>query len=145
MKKLTTFVSHGSIKDGKLEFNNERYVRWMVSGFEDTDNVRIVIEKQRGNKTNPQLHYLFGVVYKLMAEHTGMSVEEIDAAMKARYLRNKMQWRGGDLTIIRDKRNLTSDEMGEFIEEVRREAADLGVVVPEADREWDLAETTSTD
>lgn len=143
MKKLTTFVTHGSIKDGKLVLNNDHYFLGMIHGFEDTPNVRIVIEKERGNKTNAQLRYLYGVVYLLMSDHTGMSIEEIDAAMKARYLKTKMQWRGGELTVIRDKRNLTSDEMSEFIQSVMIEAADLGVVVPQADKDWHVLETSS--
>lgn len=143
LRRLTTFVSHGAIKDGKLVLDNPRYFRMILSGYEDTDKVRITIEKQRGAKTNRQLGYLFGVVYVEIARHTGYSVDELDAIFKAKYLKKSLKWRGGDLQVVESKANLTSDEMGAYISNVVLEAAELGVVVPDADKNWDLEVTTT--
>lgn len=140
MHKLTNFTSRGSIKDGKLVLDNERYFRTIISHYEDTPKVRIIVEKERGNKTNKQLAYLYGVVYKLICEYTGFHEAELDSAMKSKYLRTKMQWRGGDLTIIKDKRNLTSDELGEYIQRVVEEGAALGVEIPDADPDYYIKE-----
>ena len=142
-KKLTTFIARASIKDGKLELDNSRYFKGMIGTFDDEPKVRLIVEKERGNKTNNQLRYLYGVVYKLICEHTGFHENELDAAMKSKYLRTKMQWRGGELTIIRDKRNLTSEEMGEYIQRVCEEGSELGVIIPPADKDWDVIETTT--
>lgn len=141
--KLTRFISKGSLVKGKLVLDNARWFRTCLLKYDDTDKLRIIIEKERGSKTNKQLRYLYGVVYKLICEYTGFREDELDAAMKSKYLRTKMQWRGGDLTIIRDKRNLTSDEMGEYIQRVVEEGAQLGVVIPMADENYDLIETTT--
>lgn len=143
LRKLATFVSHGSIKDGRLILDNPPYFRTILSGYEDTPKVRITIEKQRGAKTLNQLGYLFGVVYPEVARHTGHSVEEIDAIFKAKYLKKKLMWRGAELTTIDSKANLTSEEMGEYIDNILGEAADLGIEIPMADKHWNLAETTS--
>lgn len=144
-KKLTHVTFRGSIKNGVLVYDNERYARTIISSYEDTPKVRVIIEKERGDKTNNQLRYLYGVVYKLICEYTGFHEDELDAAMKSKYLRTKMQWRGGDLTIIKDKRNLTSDEMGEYIQRVVEEGAQLGVVIPMADANYHLIETLRQD
>lgn len=140
LRKLTRFVAKGKIKDGKLVFDNEKYFRTLLSKYADTPRVRIIVEKERGNKTRNQLAYLYGIVYKSICEYTGFHEAELDAAMKSKYLRTKMQWRGGDLTIIKDKRNLTSDEMSEYIQRVCEEAAELGVIVPIADADYYVKE-----
>ena len=147
LRRLNTFVSHGEIKAGKLVLSNPAYFKTILFGYEDTPKVRITIEKERGAKTKKQLGYYFGVVLPEIARHTGHSVDELDSIFKAKYLKRKLQWRGGELQTIESKANLTSDEMGEFISNVIIEALDLGITVPDADKNWDLEETltTSTD
>lgn len=140
MSKFIRFISRGSLANGKLVLDNPRWFRTCLLKYDDTEKVRVIIEKERGSKTNKQLRYLYGVVYSLICEHTGFTEMELDSAMKSKYLRTKMQWRGGELTIVRDKRNLTSDEMGEFIQRVCEEGAELGVVIPVADKEYRVHE-----
>lgn len=143
LRKLSTFVSSGAIVDGKLVIDNQAYFRTIVSGYENTPNVRITLEKKRGAKTLNQLGYLFGVVYVEIARHTGYSVQELDAIFKAKYLKKSLKWRGSELVTITSKADLTSDEMGEYISAVVLEAQELGCEIPDPDRYWDLAETLS--
>ena len=145
LRKLSTFVSHASIKDGKLVLDNQPYFRTILSGYEDTPKVRIIIEKQRGAKTLKQLGYLFGVVYPEISRHTGHSIDELDAIFKAKYLKKKLMWRGGELTTIDSKANLTSLEMGEFITAIIEEAQELGIEIPKPDKNCRLEETLTTD
>lgn len=134
LRRLVSFVSHGSIKGGQLVFDNPPYFRTILAGYEDTPKVRILIEKQRGAKTRKQLGYLFAVVYPEIARHTGHSVDELDAIFKAKYLKRSLKWRSGELQVVESKANLTSDEMGEFISNVIAEAVDLGIEVPQPDK-----------
>lgn len=143
LRKLVTFVSHGAIKDGKLKLDNPAYFKTILFGYEDTEKVRITIEKERGAKTRRQLGYLFGVVYVEIARHTGYSVDQLDAIFKAKYLKKSLKWRGSELQVVESKANLTSDEMGEYISNVVLEGLELGCVIPDPDKNWDLAETTS--
>ena len=128
----------------KLVLDNPPYFRTVLLGYEDTEKVRITVEKERGAKTNRQLGYLFGVVYVEIARHTGYSIDELDAIFKAKYLKKSLKWRGGELQVIPSKADLTSEEMGEFISNVILEAAELGCVIPEPDKEWDTLETSAT-
>lgn len=143
LRKLATFVSHAAIKDGKLILDNPPYFRTILAGYEDTPKVRVTIEKARGAKTNSQLGYLFGVVYVEIARHTGYSIDELDAIFKAKYLKKSLKWRGSDLVTVTSKADLTSDEMAEFISAVVLEGQELGCEIPDPDKNWDLAETTS--
>ena len=145
LRKLSTFVATGSIENGKLVLENPAYFKTIVSGYEDTKNVRITLEKKRGAKTLNQLGYLYGVVYVEIARHTGYSVQELDAIFKAKYLKKSLKWRGSELVTITSKADLTSDEMGEFISAVVLEGQELGVEIPDPDRHYDLEETTRTD
>ena len=144
LRKLATFVAHGSIKDGKLVLDNPPYFRTILSGYEDTPKVRITIEKQRGAKTLNQLGYLFGVVYPEIARSTGHNVDEIDAIFKVKYLKKKLMWRGAELITIDSKANLTSEEMGEYIGNVVLEAQELGIEIPSPNKHYALEETLTT-
>ena len=145
LRKLSTFVSSASIKDGKLVLDNPAYFKTIVSGYEDTKNVRITLERKRGSKTLNQLGYLYGVVYVEIARHTGYSVQELDAIFKAKYLKKRLMWRGAELTTITSKADLTSDEMGEYISAVVLEGQEMGVEIPDPDKHYDLEESLRMD
>ena len=141
LRKLTRFVAKGEIKDGVLVYANERYVRTIIQGYEDTAKVRVVIERERLNRTKKQNNYYwFGL--GLIAEHCGYTTDELHEVFKARYLKTKRVWRGADITVLRSTTELTSDEFGEYIDRIIQEGAELGVVIPMADKNYDLLETS---
>ena len=140
LRKLATFVSHGSIKDGKLVLDNPPYFRTILSGYEDTPKVRITIEKQRGARSKRANNYYWGVVLPLIGAHMGERTEDLHEIMKARFLKTKRVWRGGEITILKSTSQLTTDEFGEYIEQVIQEGAELGVIIPMADKEYRVHE-----
>ena len=144
MKALKTFVHHGEIKGGKLILDNPRYWKGMVMGFADA-KVRIVLEKVRGTRTQKQNRYYWGVVLELIAEHTGYLAEEVHEVMKSKFLRQKKVWRGGEITVLRSTSDLTSDEFGEYIEQVRAEGAEMEIDIPLADKDYYVKEEFGND
>lgn len=136
MKKLTSFQSYGKLVDGQIIFDNEHYWLGMLKGFQDEKSVRVIVEKVRGGVSQKQYGYLYGHLYVEMSTHIGYTVDELDEVMKAKFLQTKKKWRGGDLVVIRDKHNLTNEEMGEFIQRVYDECLDLGLQVEPPDKEW---------
>lgn len=139
MKQLKTFVHHGVIKEGKLVLDNPRYFKGMVMGFADA-KVRLVLEKIRGVRTKKQNAYYWGVVLELIAEHTGYLAEEVHEVMKSKFLRQKKVWRGGEITVLRSTSELTSDEFGEYIEQVRAEGAEMQIEIPDPDKDYYVKE-----
>ena len=78
MKRLDTLVLHGYVEDGQLILDNLRYFKGMILMYEDT-KVRVVIERAKENKINAHRRDLFEVCYQLISEHTGYTVQEVDA------------------------------------------------------------------
>lgn len=143
MRKLTApIVLHGKLEYGELCFDRPSYLKAMLNKIENIE-VRITIEPKRGKKSNQQLGYLYGVLYALLAEETGHSVEEIDRIMKGKFLIDKVLWRGSEIITAKGKAELNNMEMGDYITAVCGEAADLGIIVPEPNREWDTLSTAS--
>ena len=53
------------------------------------ERVRITIDKAKENRkvSNPQFRYYYGVICKLLGEHTGHTKDEIDSALKWMFLK----------------------------------------------------------
>jgi len=74
----------------------------------------------------------------------GERVVGLHEIFKARFLRRTRVWRGAEMTIAKSTAELTSDEFAEYLAKVIQEGVELGVVVPEADKDWDLLKTSQT-
>ena len=84
--KLTRFISRASLKDGKLVLDNPRWFRTCLLKYDDTDKVRITIEKERGTRSQKQNKYYWGVVLALIAEYMGEQPEDLHEIFKAKFL-----------------------------------------------------------
>jgi hypothetical protein len=94
-------------------------------------HVEILLKRRRTKRSNPQNRYYFGVVVKLLAEHCGYDTQEMHEALAMRFLRIE------DCPITgapRRKRTPQTDtaEFAEYLEHCIRLAAELGVVIPDA-------------
>lgn len=141
-KPLKSFIHHGEIKGGKLILDNPRYWKGMVQMFDDA-KVRIILEKVRGTRTNRQNRYYWGVVLELIAHHTGYLPEDVHEIMKSKFLRTKKVWRTGEITVLKSTAELTSDEFTQYIEQVRVEAGEMEIEIPDPDKDWSVKEEFS--
>lgn len=92
--------------------------------------VSIRILRVQRERTAPQNAYLWGCVYPLLAEAIGYDVEELHEACKLRFLRDRENERE-DLPRVRSTAKLSTAEFSEYVETVRRLAAELGVNIPD--------------
>src|SRR3990167_1276457 len=138
--KFLRFISKGKLKNGKLILDNPRWFRTCLLKYDDTEKIRIVVEKERGARSKRANNYYWGVVLPLIAAHIGETSEDLHEIFKSKYLRKKRVWRGGEITILQSTTKLNSIEFGEYIERVIQEGAELGVVVPFADKEYRVHE-----
>ena len=134
-RKFEHFSHHGIIKDGNLVLNSPRYFKGMMQQFDDCP-VIITLERRKKSKSKEQMGYYWGVVLQEISEHTGHTVEDLHDIFKAKYLRRKKLWRGGDLVIIGSTSELSTNEMAEFITNIVLEANELGITVPPPDKEY---------
>ncbi len=120
----------GVVKNGKFTAENKNDFVMAFSHFEGKD-VEIVIKKRGKNKIR-QYRYLYSVVYQCIADNSGMSIDQIDYAMKLKFyfeyntvLKIRMPKKKSD-------EFFNTGEFTKFIENVRKWAMDfLGVRIPE--------------
>lgn len=100
----------------------------------------LVIEKYRKHKSNPQLGYLFAVIYPLVLKHLNdagwefTTVEEVDEYCKSMFASKEVLNRhsGEIIEVPGLKRDFTTTDMMTYIEAIRQwDAEYLGGEIPE--------------
>jgi hypothetical protein len=95
----------------------------------------ITVARAEKKRTLPQLRYLFGVVYKTIADHTGHTVDEIHQYFKQLYMTKIAQVGSLPLAVTRslsDSSDVTIDELTQYIESVRAYGYnELGLTFPD--------------
>lgn len=117
------------IQNGEIVPDNpEKFTEYLKGLHEKT--VEVLIQKfhmMRDKRSLSQNAYMWGVVYKLIAEHTGHSEDEIHEYCKIRFL-GKRLW---DQIIPGSTKILDTIKFEDYMEKVRGWASsDLGVVIP---------------
>ena len=125
---------YGKITNSKLHLEDiDSYNSYLLT-LEDK-RVELVVKKEEIARTNQQSRYLFGVVYELISEATGYTKEEVHEMMKSILLKDHKEVAGKRYTVIRSTHDLTTVEMGEYIENVKRFAStELQLNIPEASK-----------
>lgn len=117
-----TYISSGKMTN----FNRDAFGQF-ISRLKNGKYI-LVIEKDHPRRTSPENRYYWGVVLKLIAEHTGYSTEECHAIFKDKFLSYEKFHR----RFSRSTTKLKTVEFEEYLENIRRFAAtDLQVYVPE--------------
>ena len=121
----------GNIKGGKLEIlDKEGFRREVASTFKDDAIVDVIIEKQSKNRSNRQNKYLWAVCYKLIADHTGYTDEEIHEILKYKFLRKHFTVGDEQYDVGGTTTKLTTVEFEEYTEKIRRWGATLSINIP---------------
>ena len=104
--------------------------------------VNVKLSIARPERTPPQLRYLWGVVYKLLAEHAGYEPNDVHEYLCIQFFGSKPKRLPGGRTAEVPIRTTTVDENGsrdvldgrefwEYVEFVQRVGARAGVVIPD--------------
>jgi hypothetical protein len=97
--------------------------------------VDLTIEPQKSKRSLDQLAYLFGVVYRCIADTTGDSVPEIHEVLKRKHLAPQIAtFNGKEYKIPGSTTKLNVSQMMEYIEKCVMEANELGITVPSPDQ-----------
>lgn len=96
--------------------------------FEPGEKIEVILRKQTKKSSNAQNRYYYGVICKLLSDHTGHTVDEIDCILKWKYLK---QTDDKGMEFVPSKTDLSTVEREEFHESCRRWAAVvLNVAIP---------------
>jgi hypothetical protein len=115
----------GYIENGVLYLEKDWKYNELVKKLEG-QQVELQLRKRRMVRTNQQNRYLHGVVIPILAEHLGYDHIEMKDALKWRFLQTHQD----KLPTVRSTAELSTAEMTEFIEQIRRLAAELGCDIP---------------
>lgn len=104
-----------------------------VKTLEAEKEYKVYFSDTKPTRSRAQNKYLWGVVYKTIEDATGHEAEELHEIFKLKFsLRTKFDF-GGEITEYpRSTKGFDTKEMTDYIDKIRRWAAERGIHVPEA-------------
>lgn len=122
----------GRVKNKKIQIQ-----RFFKKDFEKLEGKEIEITPVEGSKTQQQLRYLWGVVYKIVSDETGFTPEEVSDIYKKKFLAYEKEYKGKVYKLTKGLSGLKKSEMMTFIDSVIKHATvELNLIVPEPDPEF---------
>jgi hypothetical protein len=126
MTKLTYIAK---VVDGSLVLDREAFVKALKTL--DSGVYDLVLHKHRGGRSNSQNSYYWGVVLPLLSEYLGYSCEEMHEICRFKFLRVRRLIAGEDIEVGSSTTKLNTKEFQDYLENIRRWGAGLGVNIPE--------------
>lgn len=120
---------------GDLVFTNKKFIGAYLKPLE-SKMVHVTIRTEKKPRSNDQNRYYWGVVVALIADFTGMTVDETHEALKNKFLKAKKAVKRGDKLIwevdtVRSTAVLSTSEFMDYVGDVRQFAMkDLGLDIP---------------
>lgn len=113
MSEITP-IHKGVIEHGKAKLLYPQYYHDWVAKFTEGADVDVIVRKHKKQRSIPQNNYLWGVVYKLISDYTGMTVEEVHEHCKWKFLRKRVK----RLHTTKSTTNLSTLEFNEYIDKI---------------------------
>lgn len=120
-------LHNGTVKNGKFipddraDFVHDFYRH-------EGKRITVTIERYKKKRSDNQNRYMWGVVYKLISVHTGYTPEEVNEAMKWKFLRIH---KDNLPDTVKSSKFTNSAEFEEYMENIRRWASVyLGLYIP---------------
>jgi len=123
-----TPIFRGRVEAGKLKLDHRDEFAALLQRLEGKE-IELTLRRYRRQRTPNQNRYLHAVVIPVLAEHCGYDAEEMKTALKLRFLRDGDGELKG-LPRVRSTADLTTAEMTEFIDNIRRLATEMGCSIP---------------
>jgi len=114
--------------EGHIKDSYVGYLKTLPDGFYDLTVKKHSIDSPRSSQQN---RYLWGVVYEILSEELGYTVDDIHEIMKGRFLSKPMRLWGEEDSIHRSTTELNTIEMEKYLEDIRMLAAENGINIPE--------------
>lgn len=125
----------GKQYNGKLYIDDTEGFRNWLKGLGPGD-LEIVVRQHKLTRSDRQNRYMWGVVYEMISEHTGMTPTAIHEYLKTEFLTEKhiMKMKGDyvvEVDVPRSSSVLKTNEFEDYLSKVRQWASqELGIYVP---------------
>ena len=127
---------------GLIQWQNQRALfDWLLSHGDYKGSYVVKIEKEKSKRSLSQNNYLWGVVYKTIADYNGDTEQALHDYFVRTLLPPKfIKVMGKEIKVPSSTTELNKVEFGEYIEKIRAEVAPMGIVIPEANNkvEFDI-------
>ena len=125
-------IWQGKAISGHAKMDNQRDFTMYLCSLEGK-TIDVTVENHRTKRSTPQNSYLWGVVYEVIARHTGYSSDQVHDLMRYQFLRVE-DGRTPGLYTITSTAKLSKDEFSTYIEEIKLWASEfLSVYIPSPD------------
>ena len=135
---LDEVIGSGFIKAGRLFIRDRRDFDRQVQRLKDGWEVEITVKRRSVTRSQQQNAYYWGVIVRILAEHTGYTDVEIHDVLKAKFLPKHLAITDGngevkgEFVLGGSTRNLKTAEFSEYCEHIKEWAADdLDVYIPD--------------
>lgn len=133
-------IFYGKCIDLTFKPDNQR--AWL-DFLEKNDKKKVVVDigLEKSKRSLSQNSYLWGVVYKTIADYNGDTEQALHDYFVRTLLPPKfIKVMGKEIRVPSSTTELNKIEFGEYIEKIRAEVAPMGIVIPEANNkeEFDI-------
>lgn len=122
-----TPIFTGSVANGTLPLDDKRQFTIHLNNL-NGKRVQLTLEKVKHRRSNNQNAYYFGVVLKLLSEHTGYEPEELHEALKFKFTEKRYHC---NLLIPASTKKLDTIDFEKYLDKIRKWAVEeMRVVIP---------------
>lgn len=126
-------IFFGKCKDLSFVPDNKRnWLTWLESN--DGKKVVIDINLEKATRTLSQNSWLWGVVYKTIADSTGSTEDELHEIFKRMFLPPRfVKWKDREIKLPNTTTELSKQDFSDYVDRIRAEVASLGISIPQPD------------
>jgi hypothetical protein len=120
---------YGKIVDMAFVANNKR--EW-ADFLVNNEGKSVIVKRETGRRSTSQNEWYWGVVLKLISNHTGHTEDELHRLFKGLFLPKKvLKFKDKDYMMASSTTELNKNQFGEYIERIRAEVASMGITIPD--------------
>jgi hypothetical protein len=140
-------VASGRIREGRLFIHNRRDFDRQLAQMPERWTLEVSVKRLAATRSHHQNAYYWGVVIDRLVQHCdhNYTPEEMHELCKARFIPKTLALHDGNGEVVCEfvmggsTRTLNKVQFGEYVESVRRWAADaLALDIPDPDPDWNL-------
>ena len=125
--KNMTPIFFANQKNGELQIEQAQEFKSHVHSLGEK-RLEVTVKPYKKNRSRNQNKYLWGVVYKIISEHTGEDQDDLHYHFKNKFLETK--GKSGKLKSSKSTKKLSTIEFEEYIDKIVRWAASWDCQIP---------------
>ena len=121
------------IEKGKVSHFDEDVFDLYIGQWEGME-CDLTIEKHKTTRTLQQNKYLWGIVYKMISDETGYTVDEVHQLFKTLFRKKHLDVGEKRYVVVGSTADMNTIEFTDYIENIKRFSAEnLSLNIPESD------------